>query len=200
MVGTNKRSGVWSCCLEDLEQQLHVRSGPSRRPCAHKRTENKPPPSVSTGVLAAERVLVLEETDWASLVLMEPRWSAVKTSRGNGVDPAHPGAGRVGGGGGGEGGVGSGCAESGVTGQTDVRSLGNAAWEGKKRRRRGFQCQEECPAGEEAQMLQSGTKPPPPHPPPGLPRDIRLLLTPTALKLFAFTATKRRPLPQLRSV
>lgn len=98
MVGTNKRSGVWSCCLEDLEQQLHVRSGPSRRPCAHKRTENKPPPSVQTGVLAAERVLVLEETDWASLVLMEPRWSTVKTSRGNGVDPAHPGAGWGGGG------------------------------------------------------------------------------------------------------
>lgn len=49
------------------------------------------PRSVLTVVLAAERVLVLEETDWASLVLTEPRRSAVKTSRGNGVGPAHPG-------------------------------------------------------------------------------------------------------------
>lgn len=49
-------------------------------------------------------------------------------------------------------------------------------------------------------MLQSGTTPPPPRPPPGLPRDIRLLLTLTALKLLAFTSTKRRPIPQLRSL
>lgn len=102
----------------------------------------------------------LEQTDGASFGLMEQRWKAVKTSRGK-QPQCNASRGR-----GGSACFSFGCAESFIT--ESVRRV--LLWEKEqaegetrrtgRRRWTGFQCQGECPAGEDEQMLQPDNTPP----------------------------------------